>query len=224
MLIVCPACASSISTHVLDAQLGESGLSTRRMMCENCGHGWVYEEKISEIKSKAQANSARRTSQPPAPELPSSKGTNQFWRSSAVWAAIVLILGSMPLAIAKRDNIVRHVPQMAFLFEKLGLPVNLRGLTFSDIKTRIVDDNGQKILTVEGTIASIAKAKTHIPPMLISLRGKDGRELYHWTAQAEQRQLEPGANAQFRTRLASPPENAQIAYVNFTNAEDKVLR
>eukprot|EP01037_Dinobryon_pediforme_P007389 gene7389-7455_t len=224
MLIVCPACASSKSTHVIDADLVSDGVSQRQMMCESCGHAWIAAGKHSEITARAGSNLVRRPAQPNTTTNGTSKTPRTIWRSSAVWAAIVLVLGSIPLAVAKRDNLVRRIPQMAAVFEKIGLPVNVRGLTFSDVKTRVIDDNGQKILTVEGTIASISKSSTRIPPMLISLRGKDGRELYHWTAQAEQRQLEPGANMQFRTRLASPPENAQMAYVNFTNAEDKVLR
>ena len=154
--------------------------------------------------------------------------TARLWRgltgTAALWALIILIIGSIPMAISKRDKLVENMPQLAPAFRLIGLPVNIRGLTFAELTTRIMDDNGKKILMVEGMIASVSATKTSVPPMLISLRGKDGREIYHWTAQAEQNQLEPGKSLRFSTRLASPPDNAQIARVNFTNAENIVLR
>ena len=197
MSSLCPACASTHIARVMTHDTGRRRAAQQDMRCDSCGHLWT-------------------------------KPHTNLWHSmagtSAAWALVIMIAGSVPLVLSKRDALVRHLPQLAPAFRLIGLPVNLRGLTFAGLTTRISEDHGQKILTIEGTIASVAKTSKSVPPMLISLRGTDGRELYHWTTQAGQSQIEPGKSLIFRTRLASPPDNAQIAQVNFTNAESIVLR
>src|SRR6185369_1860714 len=47
---------------------------------------------------------------------------------------IILMLFVCGALIGLRKDIVRHVPQMASFYSTIGLPVNLRGLVFNDVK------------------------------------------------------------------------------------------
>ena len=60
----------------------------------------------------------------------------------------------MPASIAWRADIVRFLPQTASLYAAIGLPVNLRGLVFTDIVTRKETQDGVPMLVVEGVIKS----------------------------------------------------------------------
>jgi len=239
---VCPVCATPQPAH----SMAVNAYSEKLFCCTACNHQWTAEDNsqieekthLSPLKTDLTAKAVSRRAKPAssrmadeagaATKAASAQASRGLWRNitstSATWAIVIVILGSVPLAVSKRDSLVRHLPQLAPAFKLIGLPVNLRGLTFAELKTRILEDNGQKILTIEGTIASVASVKTSVPPVLISLRGNDGREIYHWTARVGQSQIEPGKSLSFRTRLASPPDTAQIVQVNFTNAESSILR
>ena len=234
MLIVCPTCASTNSVKTVAADLSAADAPCEELRCDSCGSQWFERapsettQAIVQINAEAISSHALRPARrkfstgpvvikAPPPPRPAR---------SALYTSLTLLalVTGLSLSVAKREVLVRQVPQTASLFRVIGLPVNLRGLAFKDVKTKIFEDNGQRVLAVEGTITSLAKSSANVPPMRVSLRGEDGREIYSWTAQPSQPKLEPGATLLFRTRLASPPTNAQVAYVNFTNADGTVLR
>ncbi|MFM9816121.1 hypothetical protein ACKI16_47550, partial [Streptomyces scabiei] len=47
-----------------------------------------------------------------------------------------------------------------------------------------------------------------VPAIRFALRGDDSQEIYAWSIEPKQALLTPGATMRFRTRLASPPEQA----------------
>ena len=58
-------------------------------------------------------------------------------------------------ALQWRVALVRQFPQTASLFAMIGMPVNLRGLTFMDVKSRGEFVDGAMVLVVEGTIVNL---------------------------------------------------------------------
>lgn len=141
---------------------------------------------------------------------------------SPFWPAAICLVTAIALiaAIGERRPLVRNVPQTAAVFKAISMPVNLRGLDIKDVKARLFEENGQQVLAVEGIIKNALKTGNHVSPLLISLRGEDGREIYSWSAQPGVSRLDGGANLMFRTRLASPPSSAKTALVNFAEADN----
>lgn len=142
-------------------------------------------------------------------------------RTSSRWLAVVLVLLALNVAlIGARSEIVRHFPQTASLFAAIGLPVNLRQLTFEKVRiTREVQD-GVTILMVEGEITSEASKSVEVPRLRFAARNAAGQEVYTWTAKPERSILEPGQRLPFSSRLASPPSDAYDVMVRFFNASD----
>lgn len=153
-----------------------------------------------------------------APAKQQNKHGN-LWAAAFCLSTLCLLI----IGIGARNPLVHRVPQLAGLFKTLHMPVNLRGLEFKDVKTRLIEENGQQVLAVEGTIANLVKTPTKVPNMRVSLRGDDGREIYSWTAQPTLAKLDAGGTVMFRTRLASPPSHAKIALVNFAEADEVAL-
>jgi predicted Zn finger-like uncharacterized protein len=119
-----------------------------------------------------------------------------------------------------RKDVVRHVPQMASLYEAIGLPVNLRGLEFTQLKIGNEIHDGVPVLVVEGTILSKASMAVDVPRLRFALRNASGAEIYSWTAIPSQAVLEPGQSLPFRSRLASPPAEGHDVQVRFFNHRD----
>jgi predicted Zn finger-like uncharacterized protein len=145
-------------------------------------------------------------------------------RRSGRWSGlptIILVLaGTIAALLNWRATLVRFVPQTASLFAAVGLPVNLRGLSFDDVKTSVDTRDGVTVLVVEGMIANPTRQPLEVPRLRFAVRNAGGYEVYAWTALPTEPMLAPGDRAPFRSRLALPPADAQDIIVRFFNRRD----
>jgi len=145
-------------------------------------------------------------------------------RRSGRWPGLPMIIlvlaGSIAALLNWRATVVRFVPQTASLFAAVGLPVNLRGLSFNDVKTSVETKDGVTVLVVEGTIANLTRQPLEVPRLRFAVRNAGRYEVYAWTALPAESTLAPGDRAPFRSRLASPPADAQDIIVRFFNRRD----
>jgi predicted Zn finger-like uncharacterized protein len=139
-----------------------------------------------------------------------------------------LLMGILALALIDivlvgwRADIARVLPQTASFYAMLGLPVNLRGLTFSDVITGAEQHEGVPILVVEGNIANTARKTVDVPRLKFILRNAARQEIYAWTAVPSRNLLQPGEAVAFRARLASPPPEAHDIVLRFVSRHDIV--
>jgi predicted Zn finger-like uncharacterized protein len=133
--------------------------------------------------------------------------------------ALMAVLGAI---LGWRADVVRVMPQTASLFAAIGLPVNLRGLTFLDVKTNKEVQDGVPVLVVEGRITNITKLMLEVPRLRFAMRNGAGNEVYSWSTLPTQPILAPGAEQSFRTRLASPPAEGREVMVRFFTRRDLV--
>jgi predicted Zn finger-like uncharacterized protein len=137
------------------------------------------------------------------------------------WTAIVLVLFAVNVAlVGARNEVVRYLPQTASLFAAIGLPVNLRGLAFEDVRITDETQDGKTILLIHGKIVSTAKRTVTVPRLRFSARNAAGQEIYSWTAKPERATLGPGESFGFQSRLAAPPAGANDVMVRFFTARD----
>jgi hypothetical protein len=126
------------------------------------------------------------------------------------------------LALAARSPIVRVAPATAAVYAALGLPVDVRGLSITDVRAEVQPQSeGEGELLVTGEIANLGAAQTPTPNLRLALRGEDGRELYVWTARGPKASLEARERVAFRARLASPPSGVREVLVKFVTPGDK---
>ena len=140
-------------------------------------------------------------------------------RVSAARMAAALVGTIFALGYA-RENIVRMLPQTASLYARLGMPVNLRGLVFEDIKTGSGMQDGVQVLIVEGAIRNVTNAPAEVPRLRFAMRNTAGIEIYSWTSLPDRAVLPPGEVQPFSTRLASPPADSREVFVRFFSRRD----
>jgi hypothetical protein len=144
------------------------------------------------------------------------------WNLSILPLAILALIALDAALIAWRADVVRVAPQTASLYAAIGLPVNLRGLIFTDVTTSTESHDGVQVLVVEGNIASASTRVVEVPRLRFSVRNRNGQEVYAWTALPARSVLAPGETLAFRSRLASPPPDARDVLVRFFNRHDLV--
>eukprot|EP01037_Dinobryon_pediforme_P038688 gene38688-46863_t len=76
---------------------------------------------------------------------------------------------------------VAAFPGLAQLYERIGLPVNLRGLTFQKVEMFREVDNAQPVLVVEGEVENPTSVERPVPAIRFALRGDDQQEIYAWS-------------------------------------------
>jgi predicted Zn finger-like uncharacterized protein len=135
----------------------------------------------------------------------------------AAICALVLVLFCL---VAARQQMVRLLPQTASLYAAIGLPVNLRGLAFENIKTLRDVQDGIPMLVIEGEIVGTTARHTEVPRLRFAVVDVSGKEIYAWTVRPSRTLLPPGETLPFRARLASPPAEANGISVRFFNRRD----
>jgi predicted Zn finger-like uncharacterized protein len=130
-------------------------------------------------------------------------------------------MGALVLALVIwRAEMVRLMPQTASFYKMVGLEVNLRGLTFKDVKITRETVEGKPVLVIEGVIVGETRKPVELPRLRFSVRDEQGTEVYAWNAVLEQAVLKPGERAWFKSRLASPPPEGRNIDVRFFNKRD----
>lgn len=132
-------------------------------------------------------------------------------------AALVAINAGI---LAFRSDIVRLLPQTASLYAAIGLPVNLRGLAFDNIRMSRTEQEGVGVLVVEGSIVNVTGRSVEVPRLRLAVRNTAKNEVYAWTSLPSRSILAPGEVLPFRSRLASPPADAGEVQVRFFSRRD----
>src|SRR5262245_29718200 len=137
-----------------------------------------------------------------------------------VRAAIVLLAIMLAGLIVGRTKVVQFAPQSASLYGAIGLPVNLRGLVFENVRVTGEVHEGVPVLIVEGSIANTVSRTVDVPRLRFAMRNRTGQEIYAWTSVSGRSTLAPGETVPFRTRLASPPADGRDVSVRFLTRRD----
>jgi predicted Zn finger-like uncharacterized protein len=144
------------------------------------------------------------------------------WLAPGISTAILALVATNAILVAWRADIVRLVPQTASLYAAIGLPVNLRGLAFQDIRISRTENDGVNVLVVDGSIVNVSGRAVEVPRLRLAVRNGGKNEIYTWTALPARSILGPGETLPFRSRLASPPTEAREVLVRFFTRRDLV--
>lgn len=243
MVVVCPSCAAS---YRLDA--AALGIGGRTVRCAACRTTWFVAPPPPEDGSGADEAQAVLAETPTSPsrlrpdlhvvstgdaaaeaERPALRVrrrppnfTPRRRRAAVRPATAVILIGGVLFAGATiwRKSVVEALPQAAPLYAAVGLPVNLRGLTFRDVTSDETVENGTPILHISGTIANISGENQEVPRLRLAVRGNKGREIYVWTAVPAKQRLAPGEALPFTAELAAPPAEGREVAVRFLTASD----
>jgi predicted Zn finger-like uncharacterized protein len=135
---------------------------------------------------------------------------------AAGWAGLALVLtGVMAIAYFQRINVVSALPGAASTYERIGLPVNVRGLEFSEVKYSWETSAGRPVLEVFGNITNVTSEPLKVPTVVFGLRTKEKVEVYQWAADVRSELLQPGKQTKFSAQIPTPPKSIRDVQVRF---------
>jgi predicted Zn finger-like uncharacterized protein len=144
------------------------------------------------------------------------------WPLTRLQTAMLALVLVDTILVGWRSDVVRALPQTASFYALLGLPVNLRGVTFDGVATSMEQHEGVPILVVEGNVFNDTRKAADVPRLKFVVRNAAREEIYSWTAVPARASLQPGEAVAFRSRLASPPTEARDLIIRFVNRRDMV--
>ncbi len=127
-------------------------------------------------------------------------------------ALAALVIGG---GIWFRTEIVRELPDLAGLYAAVGLPVNVEGLEFADLRTLDALRDGRPVLSVTARIVSVADHPVNLPAVIVTLIDDSGAPIYQWRASPPVRVLAPGGATLIETQLSDPPSGARRVRLTF---------
>ncbi len=232
MLIRCPTCSSSydLPTSLFQKAAG------RTLRCAQCRECWTVKgeggpsnvfalfgpdhgpEIVAETRSGRHGFSV---APPPRPHQRAriAGSLRRSWRNAATIAIGFVLLVAAMTGVARKDDVVRALPQSAVLYEAIGLKVNLRGLALDAVRGTLeaAAEGAPPMLTLEGKISNLRRETTAVPRLRFTLRDRTRVALYSWTASAPKPRLDAGESVVFRSRLATPPEDGRDLVVSFAD-------
>jgi predicted Zn finger-like uncharacterized protein len=233
MIITCPNCATRYEAP--EESFEPDG---RKVKCSNCRNTWFQTVGEAEVVSvfdtpavaDTAANVQREADKPLSIEEEAARLAAASRRASAGFAsrqamrrgslvgwstlaAVVCVF--MAFGYWGRVEVVKLFPAAASIYAKIGLPVNVRGLEFANVRYLREFENGVPILNVTGEIINVTDEMLQVPRVRFGLYDVSQHEVYHWTMAIGREPLEPADAVTFSTRLAAPPEAAREVQIRF---------
>lgn len=178
-------------------------------------------EASAEIDAVAEIGPAQTViAEAPKPRLRRRIPIRQYRLPRPVAIGLVVAVATVVAVLSLRESIVRMVPSLAGTYAAIGLPVNLRGLEFRDVKTIQEIQDGVPVLVIEGEVVNVARHPVEVPRVRIAVLGPSQQELYSWTTLLQRSILADNEKVAFRSRLASPPPNGKEVLVRFLTRSD----
>ena len=135
---------------------------------------------------------------------------------AAGWAGLAIILtGVAGVSYFQRVNVVRALPGAASAYERIGLPVNVRGIEFEKVKYSWETSAGRPVLEVFGEIVNITSEPVRVPTVVFGLRTKEKVEVYQWAADVRSELLPAGERTAFSAQIPTPPKSIRDVQVRF---------
>ena len=210
MLIDCPACARSY--HVSPAEI-EGG---RTVICPRCDARWFVES----MAAAAFAPPLLAAPEPPiggvafATVPPRASRLRRRFRMPRGVTLGLASLALVSLTIGARAKIVQMLPRTAALYAVAGMPVNLRGLDFKDVRTVRLDPASPEV-RVSGEIRNVAHGRVRVPRLAFEIRDGAGQPLIRWSERAPVRLVATGRAFAFTSTPHQIPPESRSVLVHF---------
>ncbi|KKB78329.1 hypothetical protein VW35_11890 [Devosia soli] len=165
-------------------------------------------ESAAEVRERQKALSRRQNAM--VSRLPMAR-LRRYARGAGAFLIVALLAG----AYFGRVPIVERNPDLAGIYQAVGLGVNVVGLELSTLQSMRQLSEGKEVLVVSAQIVGLKPDPVAVPPVLVSLLDAQGHPVYEWSVAPRIRDLMAGERATFDTRLPLPPPDAARVRISF---------
>lgn len=154
------------------------------------------------------------TAQIPGESIASLAHASSRARPWRFWVLLALS-GLVYTGFVQRLTLVKSVPQLASLFDVIGMPINVAEAEIRTVRAKVENIGLEQRLTIEGEILNLRKSANTLPDIKLSLIDASGGVIYTWVMPLPEKSLKPGGKLSFKTNLTSPPAGNRKVVVAF---------
>lgn len=136
---------------------------------------------------------------------------------------LVLLAGVLGTGFLGRVAVVEQFPDMAGVYESVGLGVNVVGLDFSNVSSQRTLRDGKEVLMVSAQIVGLMPNPVKVPAVVVTLIDANGQGIYEWSVTPSVRDLMGGERSTFDTQLTQPPGNAVRVRLSFAGGQGSAM-
>ena len=162
----------------------------------------------SVVRKNKKKGKKRRTGGSIAHGVDAHKSRQEWMIGGAALGLFCLLAVGLLLA---QKHIVRVLPDLASLYEMVGMPVNLGGVDFDHVDVQLVQKSGAPTIAVEAELVNPGKEAVLLPSLQFSVLGNDDVELYSWVIGPDGVGLGPGERKVVKTAVAAPAQAKQLS-------------
>jgi predicted Zn finger-like uncharacterized protein len=222
MIVTCPACATRYSVE--PSSIAPDG---RKVRCTRCGHIWLQLPPADMPKRvDLLPDLVDRDIRPETVVVPPPMPARDRHRRSGGGGWIGLILLLMVVGVAAsvayvgRERIVERWPEVAPLYERIGIEVAAvgEGLELGEVTHVRRDVDGIAVIEIEGEIRNATEADIAVPNLLVMLRNDADQGLLERVYAPPRPALKSGETLRYRIAIEEPPAETVRAAITFTEA------
>lgn len=223
MLVVCPKCSSSYLVRA--DQIGTLGRAVR---CGACKTHWVAMPDAFDLGEELDLDNAMRMSEPEltADELAAAQELNgqgasksgsktlKISRTTQIVGLVIAVVAIGIVALSISDVRTQVSDALTEITSALAVDENA-GLTFSELKSEYIEENGKPFLKVAGQIIYDRSEPRKIPPIEIVVLSESKQEIFKWIIDPPKETITTGSPVPFTAVLNSPPAESKEVAIRF---------
>lgn len=120
---------------------------------------------------------------------------------------IIVILAAI-IAWTQRQAIVNRIPQMATLYQAVGVDVRAGGLKMDPPTASLEQEDGVRVLRIKSVVHNLTSEVRPVPLIELMLHDEMGDVLTQWYVETAEREIAPKGQVSFSTDYTDPPEGA----------------
>lgn len=166
------------------------------------------------------SNSAPSVGQAPLSRPPANVGADVMMRNHVdreklarrhrtigfIWAVpIVLVILAALIAYFNRQDIVNRIPQMASIYNVVGVEVVVGGLKIDPPQARTVLVEGEPVIRIETVVRNLTRKSKAVPLIELTLHDVDGVDLVQWYVEPDPNRIEGRGRLVFTSEISDPP-------------------
>lgn len=208
MIITCPECKTR---YMLKSD--KVGLDSKKVRCAKCKHQWIVNPNPApeSLDNKPPLPPMARLGAPSLKEDQKKLNEKLRKRKKVIFSFFFgFLVSALCLLVLFRNNIVDYKPELASIYELVGLKLedkanNFAGLVITDVNRKQETRADMTVLSFSGKIKNQSEIEVPVPNVRVQLFDEDGILLDEWTAQAEQKTLKPDQITTWICRFYDPP-------------------